>query len=186
LTRLILLSLAIALVVPSGISARKLTALQEYSAKSIFIYKICKFTSWPEPAKPSQPFIISVIGKLPPGTGLEIPAGKKKIGKRRIVIQTIKRLEEIENSNVLFIASSEANRIGTILDYVSAKAILTVGDTKGFDRQGVIINFFIKKGNMGFTINAEAVKKANLVLHSQLYTVGDVILTDGLTGNNKR
>nr|NIM14080.1 DUF4154 domain-containing protein [Candidatus Aminicenantes bacterium]NIM80821.1 DUF4154 domain-containing protein [Candidatus Aminicenantes bacterium]NIN20205.1 DUF4154 domain-containing protein [Candidatus Aminicenantes bacterium]NIN43984.1 DUF4154 domain-containing protein [Candidatus Aminicenantes bacterium]NIN86793.1 DUF4154 domain-containing protein [Candidatus Aminicenantes bacterium] len=101
----------------------------EYQVKSTFIYKICKFTQWPERQDANNPFIISVLGKLPSGEKIQF-LPDLTIHKRKIIIRRIRRLSEVKDSAVLFIASSEAYRVDTILNTVGSKPILTVGDTK--------------------------------------------------------
>ncbi|MCP5049217.1 MAG: YfiR family protein, partial [bacterium] len=108
-------------------------AFEEYKAKSAFIYKLCKFIQWPpsETNSPTSPLVISVMGKLPRGNKIEI-SSEKRIGERKIVIKSIKHLDEIGGSQVLFIAPSEARRVVDIIAWVNGKAILTIGDTKEF------------------------------------------------------
>jgi hypothetical protein len=149
---------------------------EDYQVKSSIIYKICMFTQWPQTPDPDKPFIISVLGELPPGSAFTFPKNTT-IQKRKIVIREIKTLEEIDNSDVLFIASTEEYRLGAILEYVEGKPILTVGDTRGFCQRGVIVNFTInyKKQRPLFEINPGAAKKASLQMNSQLFTIGRVI-----------
>jgi hypothetical protein len=151
-------------------------AIDEYAIKSTIIYKILKFTQWPQPANKNKPFIISILGKTTPGKEIKIP-WDETIDKRRIVIQKIKHLSEIEGSEVLFITSSEAYRIDAVLDYVGNKPVLTVGDTRGFAQKGVIINLYIHRNSVKFEINYEASKKASLKMHSQLCVIGRVVKT---------
>lgn len=159
-------------------------SMEEYKAKSIFLYRLCKFTRWPVPLDVSRPFIISVIGKLPPGTNINIPS--MTIGKQKVVVRTIKRLDEIDNSNLLFVASSESQRIGVIMDYVRDKPILTVGDTKGYVQQGVMLNFYInKKGRLDFQINDDSIKNAKFEVPGPLYMAGDVFQGGKFTSKKK-
>jgi hypothetical protein len=177
--KLLLFFLVVLLVtnlLPRGKGEEDQPEYPEYQVKSTFIYKICKFTQWPEPQDADSPFIISVLGKLPPGEKIRLPPDIT-IHKRNVVIRRIRRLSEVKDSAVLFIASSETHRIDTILDTVGSKPILTVGDTKGFGQKGVIINLYIEEKAVGFEINHEASKKASLQMHSQLFTTGKVVKT---------
>jgi len=126
-------------------------AIDEYAIKSTIIYRICKFTQWPQPADKDKPFTISILGKTTPGKEINIP-WDGTIDKRRIVIRKIRHLSEIEDSEVLFITSAEAYRIDAILDYIGNKPVLTMGDTMGFAQKGVIINLYIHKNSVGFEI----------------------------------
>jgi hypothetical protein len=150
--------------------------IEEYALKSTIIYKILKFTQWPQPANKNKPFTISILGKTTPGKEIKIP-WDGTVDKRRIIVRKIRDLSEINDSEVLFITSSEAYRIDAILDYIGNKPILTVGDTHGFGQKGVIINLYVQKNSVKFEINHEASKKASLQMHSQLYVIGRVVKT---------
>ncbi len=166
---------ALLISVVSLLPATNVDSLAEYKLKSIWLYKICKFTFWPDAKNKPGPFVISVLGTLPAGNEISIPG--KTIGKRKLVVRKIQKLEQIKKSNVLFIAPSEAHRIRTILDYIKGRSILTVGDTKGFAQKGVIINFYTSGKALRFEINSEAIKASKLQLHSQLFSIGTVVTT---------
>jgi hypothetical protein len=150
-------------------------AIDEYALKSTIIFKICKYTQWPQSPDKNKPFSISILGKTTPGKEIKIPW--EKIDNRRVIIRKIRNLSEIGGSEVLFIASSEAFRIDSILDYIGNKPVLTVGDTREFGEKGVIINLYIHNDSVGFEINYEASKKAALQINSQLCTIGRLIRT---------
>jgi hypothetical protein len=151
-------------------------AIDEYAIKSTILYRICKFTQWPQPTDKNKPFTISILGKTSRGEEIKMPQDGN-IDKRRIVVRKIRHLSEIGSSEVLFITSDEADRIDTILDYIGDKPVLTVGDTRGFGQKGVIINLYIHQNSVGFEINYEASKKASLQMHSQLFAIGRVVKT---------
>ncbi|MCP5052237.1 MAG: YfiR family protein, partial [bacterium] len=115
LVRLVVLILLVCITIPTSAD----NALGEYKAKSIFIYSLCKHTEWParENGNLTSPIVISVLGKLPAGNEIQL-SDKKKIGDRKVVLRKIKKLKEIDGSSVLFIASSEADRIREIIDYI--------------------------------------------------------------------
>ncbi len=161
-------------IIYSGFSIPGL-AIDEYALKSTIIFRICKYTQWPQNPDKNKPFTISILGKTTPGKEIKVPW--EKIDNRRVIIRKIRNLSEIKDSEVLFIASSEAYRIESILDYIGNKPVLTVGDTRGFGEQGVIINLYIHNDSIGFEINYDASKKAKLQIHSQLYAIGRLIRT---------
>ena len=154
-------------------------SMDEYQIKSGILYRICKYTRWPQPADPDKPFIISILGNTTLDKEIIFPPNET-IDKRKIITRKITELPEINGSEVLFIAGSEAYRIGAILDYLGSKPILTVSDTDGFGEKGVIINFYIQMNKVRFEINFEASRKANLKMHSQLFAIGQVVKTRGI------
>jgi len=52
---------------------------------------------------------------------------------------------------------------------------LTIGDTKGFAQQGVIINFYIKDEKVRFEINVDAAKRANLKISAKLLRLAKIV-----------
>jgi hypothetical protein len=62
-----------------------------------------------------------------------------------------------------------------ILDKTSAFPILTVGEGESFARNGGIINFALKNGNVRLEIDLTAAKKAGLTISSKLLAVADVV-----------
>jgi len=149
-------------------------SMDEYQAKSIWLYKIFLFTTWPQPINKDKPFVLSILGKLPPDSRFAL---NKKLNKRDIEIRMIKDLEEINGSDILFIASSESHRVRTIMAYVGNKPILTVSDTEGYSQKGVAINFYVTNQNIRFEINPDSIKRAQLQLHAHLFQIGRVIRT---------
>ncbi len=142
--------------------------------KTGMIYSLCKFISWPDGADTTKPFVISIIGRTVPGKDVFITSDYP-IQKRKVVVKRIKNLEEIKDTEVLFITFSEEKRLPEILEYVSGKPILTVGDTKGFGEKGVMINFLWVKGSIKFEINREKAEKSTLQFRSQLFKIGLLI-----------
>ena len=77
--------------------------------------------------------------------------------------------------HILFISSSEKKNIEEILTRLGNHDILTVGETEGFARKGVIINFFLEKKNVRFEINVDAATRSNLKLSSRLLRLAHII-----------
>jgi hypothetical protein len=170
------------------INASGMDPLYEYKAKSIMIYSICKFTEWPSPkdGPSNQPLVFSVLGKLPPGSKIDLPP-KRKIRDRKIVLKNIKELEEIDGSDILFITRSEADHIREIMDYVGDKAILSIGENIGLGSKGVTFNILINtQGSLKFEINREAIDKAGLKVHAQLYQLGKLVKTSPQSTNKNK
>jgi hypothetical protein len=54
-------------------------------------------------------------------------------------------------------------------------SILTIGDTAGFARQGVIINFYLENRKVRFEINAAAARRAGLTISSKLLKLAGAV-----------
>jgi hypothetical protein len=105
---------------------------------------------------------------------LEKLQGKVVRGKRFIIKHT-RSMGEFRGCHMLFICNSERGRLQEVLEAVKDKGILTVGDTDGFARKGVIINFYIEDKKIRFEINLDAARRAQLSISSQLLKLARVI-----------
>lgn len=151
----------------------------EYLLKAGFLEKFARFTDWPEvnsAARPDIPFSISVIGKSPFQKSLEELYTNEKIKNRPVRIRYISTPAEIDGSDILFIAGSEAKNMDAILKVTRAKPILVVGDTENFGERGCHINFYITtKGTLHFEINVAKVKESGLHMQLVLLEIAKII-----------
>jgi hypothetical protein len=150
----------------------------EYVAKAAFLERFTRFTEWPPKSQmsdTSKPFVISVIGEDPFGSVLRDICAEQKIKHKPVKVRNINEIEEINGTNLLFISSSEKERIEKVIDYTQEKPILTVGDTQGFGEKGVHINFYLEGDSLRFTINQTAVKNSGLSISYLLLEVAKVI-----------
>ena len=155
--------------VSDGIPAEK-----EYALKSAYIYKICKFSIWPRMSETDSSFVISILGDMSSDKEIKIPEDKE-IGNRKIVIKKIDDIDEIDDSEAVFICSSEADRLDLIIEYVQNKAILTFGDTEGFGERGVMFNFYLEDEYVKMEINRKFALESLVKPHSRLFTIGRII-----------
>ncbi len=146
----------------------------EYTIKSANIYKICRFTEWPGVVDTTRHFVISVIGEFEDRKEIAIPKNRL-IGNREIDIRKINTIDEIKDSEVLFIYSSVLDSLDLILEYVKDKPILTISDTEGFAERGVILNFYIEDDLVKFEINRNFAQQSLVRLNSQLFSLGRII-----------
>ncbi|MEN8121550.1 MAG: YfiR family protein [Bacteroidota bacterium] len=146
--------------------------IEEYDVKKIMIFKITSFIEWPENSniKNSQnPVIISIIGDNPfKGKLKKLATDQHKIKNKRVIVRNIQSIDEINGSNILFISSSERYDISTILKYTHNKAILTIGDAKGYTEKGVMIGLIQRGENIKFYINKKEADQCGFYISSQL------------------
>ena len=153
---------------------------QEFVLKSHFVDKFIYFINWPTTnqnniSKDSVFFNIKVIGENSFDDSLETVFRNKKIKNKKIKIHYIDNLEEITNCDILFISSSKRDSINHIVAYTKGKSILLIGDSEGFASEGVHLNFFLKKGQIRFEINPEAIRDSNLEMDYKLLKLGEIV-----------
>ena len=105
------------IILLSVLSIQGFSQASIYVLKAVYLEKFSRFITWPEESlidKPSEPFIISVIGETPLTKNLEQIYAIQEIKDKRVIIREIKHLNEIQGSHILFIAESEKKNIDKI------------------------------------------------------------------------
>jgi hypothetical protein len=152
-------------------------APSEEQVKAVFLFNFAKYVDWPPDALPGNatPITIGVIGTDSIGDDLQHDVEGKTINGHPFVIKHMAWDAEWSGCQILFISRSEAARTGEILDKASTLPILTVGESEAFARNGGIVNFVLKNGNVRLSINLNAARKAGLNISSRLLAVADVV-----------
>ena len=170
---LILILITAAVVTLSALGEER--KLGEYEVKAVFIYNLAKFIEWPDKSLDnSSTLTLYILGDDPFESDLDA-IRDKLIKGRRVVVKQIDSTDALKNAGILFISSSEKERLRDILKSISGLPILTVGDTKSFAQRGVMVNFYLENSKIRFEINLEAAKLAGLKISSNLLRMGTII-----------
>jgi hypothetical protein len=166
--------LLLAMFFALGASAQ---AMGEYQVKAAFLYNFARFVEWPATAfgNDKEPFRICVIGKDPFGDTLEQAVRAKTVSGRSFVVAGISGPSHAADCQILFVSSSEKNRLPAIFRALPTAGVLTIGDTEGFAAQGGIVNFKLEGGRVRFEINVEAAERENLRISSKALTLAEIV-----------
>lgn len=159
------------------VSVAEEPSLTKYQVEAVFLFNFAKYVTWPAAAftNAATPITIGVLGADPFGDNLPRAVEGKTISGRPFVIKHLAPNSELSGCQILFISDSEASRMGEILDRAGTLPILTVGEGEQFTRNGGIINFLLKNGNVRLRIDLTAAEKARLTISSRLLAVADVV-----------
>jgi uncharacterized protein DUF4154 len=159
-------------------------ALSEYKVKAAYLYYFTTFVEWPsqDSAGAGQTLAVCVLGEDPFGSTLDETLRGKSVNNKRIVVRRIASVKEARECQVLFIGSSERNRLPSILKALDDAAVLTVGDLGQFAERGGQIAFRTEERKVRFDINVAAVEKAHLKISSQLMKLGRIVEGSGREG----
>jgi hypothetical protein len=175
------LNLFVMLVLFIAIQVRSTDAQQqklgEYEVKAAFMYNFMKFIEWPDNAFPDNHVTMNlcILGKDSFGSTLDSAVQGETINNKKIVIKRLNDTHSLEKCHVLFISGSEQEHLTQILKTLNGLNILTVGDTKGFAQQGVVINFYIEENKVRFEINQDAVNRSRLKISSRLLNLAKIV-----------
>ena len=145
----------------------------EYEVKAAFLFNFSKFVDWPQTAfeEVGDPIVICVLGVNPFGNLLAQSVQGKKVNGREVVARELTSLSGVGRCHLLFIASSEQEKLEEILGRTANRPILTVSDVESVVDRGAIIGLTMEEKRVRFEVNLVAARKAGLKLSSQLLKV---------------
>ena len=120
-------------------------------------------------------FTICVLGEDPFGQALDATLAGETIGNQRVAARRISSPQMSGDCQILFISSSEANRLNRIIEALDKSAVLTVSDIPQFSQRGGMIQFVLEENRIRFEVNLAATQRAGLTLSSELLKVATVV-----------
>lgn len=158
----------------------------EYELKAAFLLNFAKFVQWPPSsfATPQSQFGICVLGDDPFGKSIDDMLRGKTISEHPVVVTRCKGLPEIGHCQIVFISSSEKNRLPEILTALRGTSALAVGETDGFAASGGVIQFTSEEQHVHFIINVDAAEHAGLQISSKLLALAKVVRDVPLNGKS--
>jgi hypothetical protein len=156
----------------------------EYAVKAAFLYQLAQYVEWPAanppPAGPAEgAFVIGVLGADPFGRALDALAERKKLGGRALAVRRYKKLQDVGDCQLLFVARSEEARLEEVMARFGRLPVLLVGDSPGFAERGLHVNFFLAEERVRFEINLEASRRAGLQVSAKLLRLARLVKDKG-------
>ena len=153
------------------------SAPSRQQVQAAFLFNFAKFVTWPDEAFKHNPdmLIIGVIGEDPFGAILEETVHDKTILGKRLAVRRFAKIEDATNSQILFLGSSEENHLSSIIKTLEKTNTLTVSDIDQFAEQGGMVAFTLEDQKVRFSVNMEAVERAELKMGSQLLKLARIV-----------
>jgi hypothetical protein len=161
-----LLFLLLLVCVPGYVQAQ--SGIGEYHVKAGFLFHFAQLADWPAGAGGGSQFELCVLGDDPFKGELENTLGGKAIGSRPIHILHVKQSQDARVCQVLFISSSEDQRLPKIFKDLGNSAVMTVGEANDFIDRGGMIRFTFEQDKVRFEINLKPADAAGLKFSSRL------------------
>lgn len=152
------------------------SSFRKYQIMAAFLYNFAKFVEWPNDTftDTSSTITLGVLGEDPFGVTLE-SIRYKTVRGRKLVIKRFDSVRNLEFCHILFISSSEEERLPQILKSLNNLSVLTVGEMDQFTQFGGIIKFIIQKNKIRFEINVDNAERAGLKISSRLLKLAKVV-----------
>jgi len=150
----------------------------EYQLKAAYLYHFAQFVDWPSTAfsQPNSPLIIGVLGENPFGNDLRHTVEGKVLNHHPLEVREYRSLAGMTNDcHILFISSSEKERLPEIFTALNGTSVLTVSEVKHFTETGGMINFVLDSDRIRFQINETTAEKAGLKISFKLLSLASQV-----------
>ena len=152
------------------------TLESDYQVKAAYLYHFARFVEWPAEAA-GAPLTISVIGKAPASFAAALAGiSGKTVRNRRLVINFVDRVEDLQGCDILFVTGVEKGRVEHILASVASRPILTVSDLSRFVATGGMIGFVPGNDKVRFAINQRVSQRSGLRISAQLLKLATTVV----------
>jgi len=160
----------------SGISAQKLKPTDS-EVKATYLYNFARFVEWPANAEStkSDSFAICVLGRDPFGQALDATVAGETLGGKAILVKRVSKPQDALSCRVLYISSSEENRLIADFAALDKAGVLTVSDIPQFAQHGGMIQFVLDGNKIRFEVNLARAEGAGLSLSSELLKVATTV-----------
>lgn len=146
---------------PAWLSAQKPpAAVPEYDLKLAFLYNFLKYVEWK--GKPASELLVCAAGQNPFGDAF-FATMRDQVNGRPIKGEVIP--EPDDRCHVVFVPLTAK---GGYVREARGKAVLTVGETDDFLREGGIIRFVTEGTKLRFEINAEQAERVGIHISPSL------------------
>lgn len=156
-------------------------AFDEYQVKSVFLYRLTLFITWPGEAftAPDQPFVIGIVGEDPFGQHIDRVVKNERYRTRPILVRRYRTIEEVKKapSHVLFINQALKQKWPQLKQSIGAHPTLTVSDMEAFGQLGGMINIKTQINKIKIEVNPDEARKAGLKISSKLLKVSRNVAT---------
>jgi hypothetical protein len=153
------------------------TPSAEYKVQAVYLDKFIQFVDWPADAFAAvdSPLVIGVLGNDPFGQTLDEVIEGETVNNHPVVVRRFHTLQEMDHVHVLYVGKSETPHLGSILEGLKGKSILSVSDIEDFSYRGGIVRFLIANNKVRFRINVDAAREANLQISSKLLQLAEIV-----------
>jgi hypothetical protein len=145
--------------------------------KAVFVVNFLRFVEWPPAnvAAAPAPLVVAVLGDRPFIENLRDYAAGQSVSGHSIEVKAIERPEDARGAHVLFIGASESANLPAIVKLAENSALLTVGDTDGYARAGVILNLYTVDSRIRIEANPAAANRSGLRLSAHLLRIARIV-----------
>jgi len=168
MARIVFITILFLLNIQNVTKAQVIEAQNIYDAQAIYLYNICKYMQWAEEDQKGN-FIIAVFSNDPIVASLKKIASTRKYVNQTIEIKTIKDIDELTKTHVLFVPSKKTNSLAQIMTKIGNSSTLIVSDKKGSIALGSAVNFVLSDdGKLKFELKKSNITERGIKLNNSI------------------
>lgn len=162
-----------------SLSAIKANAqYSEYEVKAAYIFNFAKFIEWPENYIDGDTLYLCTYKNDPFGIILEKTMIGRKVNGKDWKIKRANSIDEIGKCHILMISGIKQHEIIQLMNKISDKPIVTIGDElQNFCQAGGVINFMPQFSERQFEINKDVADDINIKISPKLLLLAKIIST---------
>lgn len=155
----------------------------EYQVKAAYLLNFTRYVDWPPDSSgaPGGPMTICVLGRDPFGSVLDATVQGKVTHGRPLLVRRIRSPRNASTCHLVFVSRETWQDQRELLERLSTKGLLTVGETDEFAQEGGVIGFVIQDETVRFVVNAEARDRAGLRISSRMLSLAAAVYGQGPT-----
>jgi hypothetical protein len=142
--------------------------LEESQVKAAFLFNFAKFVQWPSGAE--RPLVMGVAGDERLAEVLQALVRGRTFDGRTFVVRAMRHADDPAGCDLLYIAPSREREDAGMLQRTQG-AVLTVGETVRFLRDGGMVRLFRDDSRLRFQIDAKTAHATGLRIHAQLLSL---------------
>jgi hypothetical protein len=150
----------------------------ENALKAQILVELAAYMRWPEPVRQGRPFILAVVGTSPFGTFLSAYASRHTVRGRPMDVQYWSWARKDRPCDMLFICRSEQAFVSDILEWCSARAVLTSCESAKLTRDGVMVGVVLAGNRMKIHLNRQAMAAQGFTASAQLQAMATLVGPD--------
>lgn len=163
-----LLSSAAAVI---AVQASSTEVYSENAVKAAFLYRFAGYITWPSEMPAATTFGIAVLGAEAVAQELERVLAGRTIAGRPARVQRIRSIRELDDAQMLYVASGSIERLQGEIASIASKPVLVVTDMPGGLETGSTVNFMLVDRRVRFEISLAAAERARLKISAELLSV---------------
>src|ERR1700722_9667242 len=154
--------------------------LDERAIKVAYVFNLTKYVEWP---RAGNQLVIGFVGDGPMGEALEKMLSGQASDSRLIRVVLSPSDEDLDQCDVVYVATSSIKKLHETLDHLRNKSVLTVGDTESFPKSGGMIGLVRVGQQAQMIMNIDAVGRARLKISSRVLDLATIVHGGPEAGN---